>query len=366
MYSDLKTLLDYTTKRIEEENRKKNITSVMVFQEEFEENSCFYDNLRLLRNFSSSIFLMVSPQKKKKKEELEKLANLHNFKIFYKSTENNAETRNFSELMKIVLEEVIVMVPSNYQLTANLLEKLIADKAPLTTFIAANGNMVMPFFKYNKWVNKYLLSLLLVNERTLYDDFFRFLIGTSFCSLSKGESLVPIEDKKFEQIKENETTNYICDEHHLIIDHQKLIFMVSVVQILKDELSKTDLITSTFKIQKLMVQSTKLSETSHYFLAFMIVNFLVKNSEKITKLPLPWTINRLKAYAREVLFNEAKMLMNKNLLRLAYRAFEDIIEYELYEERELKEIRKQMEKLSDKLDKGNIICDVKQKNRNET
>lgn len=261
-------------------------------------------------------------------------------------------TSHFEKMVKLCINDKILVLDCNYDYSKNDIEMLITHKASLVTLMGQSGNITSSFMLFEKWAHKYYDQLLKINTRDNMDDYLRLSNDILYLKLLGSSKIKP---NKHDQHLDRTIRQYFKFKLTRKRDNLSIVKYVALLNTLKEQMEEKKEISSSFKLQQILSLSDKFIETNNLFLAFQGLYFIINNKEKITKLPRTTTYDELKKKARRVLLDESRYYMKNNLERLRYRSLEDIIKYKLVNKRDEQWINNELIKIKENLKTDNII-----------
>jgi len=90
-------------------------------------------------------------------------------------------------------------------------------------------------------------------------------------------------------------------------------------------------------------------------LAFQVLLFLLKKQNHIERLPIDWTLEKIKNLSRKQLLEEAKLYTQNGVERLRLQCLSDLVEYDLAKDVDKDWIEKEIRETYTKLQKDNLI-----------
>ncbi len=258
----------------------------------------------------------------------------------------------FDKLVKLCINDKILVLDCNYDYSKNDIEMLINHNASLVTLLGQSGNVISSFMLFDKWAHKYYGQLLKINARENMDDYLRLSNDIVYLKLLGSSKIKP---KTNDQQLDRKMRQYFEFNLTRTKDNLSIVKYIALLNTLKEQIEDEGQVSSTFKLQQILSLSEKFIETNNLFLAFQGLNFIIKNQGKTTKLPRTTTYDELKKKARRILLDESRYYMKNNLERLRYRSLQDVIRYNLMNKQDEQWIKNELIKIRENLKTDNVI-----------
>ncbi|MCG3215862.1 MAG: hypothetical protein KAS63_04065 [Candidatus Heimdallarchaeota archaeon] len=346
MHSSLKSLLEKTEESISRSRKdQSHITGIILGFEPTNTNSeLLLHQIRHIRQYVNEIIISksVSSIPLTEKLQIEK----ESFAIRFIGISADKQKYSISTLYLLLEESIndrILFLPFDLDVSKNIIEKLIHHEIPLSSFLDQNGNLNSSIAFYNKWINRFNLQILRLNDRKALDDLFRICSNKVFYQISK-----ELINKQILSSKNNETV-FVPTSLLFQINIQAMVKMVSIMQQLKKESEEKKVISSQFRIQQLITLSQRFSNLGHNYLAFQIPLFLTRLDKKIEKLPLGWSFDRLKELGREQLLEEANLYAQEKIETLRFCCLNDLIDLDFANKQDFDWISEEKRKIEEKI-----------------
>ncbi len=265
----------------------------------------------------------------------------------------------FDLLQKSCINDKILFVSYNHELSTNKIEKLITQECSLSTFLGQKGNFLPSIGYYDKWINRFNIQILKINsDQNLY-DLFRVSTDKLFLKLSSSDS---IKEWEFEE------TNHQSDDSEMSknffiplkfqseLDPQDFVKMIALLQVLKTDIQEKGEMLSKFRIQQVLLLSRKFFNSGNFYLAYQILLFFISNKNKIKNLPEDWSIDMISDFGRRQLLEESQFYSKDNLDRFRFLILNDLQSYQLMKETDVRWIEDEISRLQKILDRDNIVC----------
>ena len=357
MHSSLKSLLEKTEENISKIEKDESQTTGLIL------GLCDVDNYENLLLHSKFLATRNRRHVVSKPENLEisdsnLLLELDNAFIKVVERPNDADACSTTVLVNLFNECItdrVFLIPFDVDVSDDKIKKLLGQQTPLATFLGSYGNINSSLAFYNRWINRFDIQILILNERKTLDDIFRVCSSKVFFKL-------PQEDKIIKKTSSNDITSDKKDVSvfksvsiHSATDVQDIIKTVSLLHFINSEIEEQKTIKSQFKLQQLLILSQKFSEIKQHNLAFQILLFLLKKQKHIEKLPIDWTIDKIKVLGRKQLLEESKLYAQNGVERLRLQCLSDLVEYDLAKDVDKDWIGKEIKEMFEKLQNDNVV-----------
>ena len=264
----------------------------------------------------------------------------------------------FDLLQKKCMNDKILFVTYNHELSSNKINKLIIQDYSLCTFLGQKGNFLPTIGFYNKWDNRFNIQILKINQKQNLYDLFRVSSNKLFLKLSSSDCIKEWDSSsiKEERNKINQNKNiFIPLKFQSEIDIQDLVKMIAILQVLKKENEEKGEISSKFKIQQVLLLSRKFSNSGNFFLAYQILLFFIANKNKIKNLPEDWTLDTISDFGRRQLLEESQFYVKDNLERIRLLILNSLKSQNLVKETDVIWIKDEISGLQTVLSSDNIV-----------
>ncbi|MHA1668555.1 MAG: hypothetical protein ACTSUR_07850 [Candidatus Heimdallarchaeaceae archaeon] len=259
----------------------------------------------------------------------------------------------FYQLLKKCVNDRILVLPFDLPISLTKMQYIIEQKASFVTYLSSNGFILPTFFTLNKWFHRFLCQIALLNPESNINDLFRLTSEIVFLKLMKDDSLIDRKEVLDQQFNSYKTRfkHYFHLEFSHHVATQDLVKAIALIQGMKIKMNDNEVITSTFKIQQLLLLQEKFAKQENYYLAFQILFFLLQNRKKIKKLPLKWTYQDLEAQCRKLLLEESKFYAQNKIEGLRYLTLLDLRKYNFIRASEESWIMDEIKKIQESLQK---------------
>lgn len=357
MHNSLKLLLEKAEKKLERKKKETtHITGVILgCKTQEEDEKMLIHHIRNLKSYVNEILVSI-PEGKKITDEKIKIE-LRDFSIKLIERSSDADPYSlkvFSNIANHSMNDKLLVFSNHYRISKNQIKQIVSQDVPLVSFLGQHGNS-LPFISfYDKWVNRFFIQILLINEKNSLYDLFRISSDKLFYKIPAEESITFYK-------KEINTINHHSKQdlyHTLRVQHdfniQDLVKVIALMQVVKKEFSEDEKTHSTFKIQQLLSLSKKFANQGNYFLSYQIPYFFeYVKSEKI-KFPVKWSQERIEKMGFDLLLEESELYKKKGLNRLFYQVLLDKIECVKIEDSVLNKLKKDKITIEELLRKDNI------------
>jgi hypothetical protein len=263
----------------------------------------------------------------------------------------------FEDMVKRSLNEKILFVPYDLEITSTKLENLVNHRHSLLTYLGSKGNFCPALGFLNRWSNRFNLQILKFNQKEGLDDLYRVCSEMVFLKLTQQDQIrkkTLTSEEKLINIDAKEQTSYFPQRIHYPLDEQSLVKMIALIHILAKEIEEKKRITSSFKVQQFLTLSNRFAKSGHFFLAYQVPLFIISNEEYEIKFPLDWSYSKICDYGRRLLLEESNFYAGKGYERLRYACLKDLKDLNLYKESESEWVRNELSKIMNVLKKDNI------------
>ncbi len=264
----------------------------------------------------------------------------------------------FDLLQKSCINDKILFISYNHELSASKIENLIIQECSLSTFLGQKGNFLPSIGYYDKWINRFNIQILKINrDQNLY-DLFRVSSDKLFLKLSSSDS---IKEWKFEETNhhsdgpEQNKNFFIPLRFQSEIDSQDLVKMIALLQVLKTDIVEKGETLSKFRIQQVLLLSRKFFNLGNFYLAYQILLFFISNKNKINNLPEDWSIGAIADFSRRQLLEESQFYSKDNLDRFRFLILNDLQSHQLMKETDVSWIEDEISRLQKILSRDNIV-----------
>ena len=265
----------------------------------------------------------------------------------------------FNLLQKTCMYDRILFISFNHKLCTSKIEKLIIQESPLCTFLGQKGNFLPTIGYYDKWINRFNVQILEINQDQHLFDLFRISSDKLFLKLSTSDSIreMSLEEPKnqndsFDHLKKI----FIPLKFQTTLDSQDLVKAIALLQVLKIDIEENGEATSKFRIQQVIHLSRKFFNSENYFLAYQILLFLISNRNKVRNLPEDWNIENILDFCRRQLLEESQYYSKNNLDRFRLLILNDLKTQQLMKETDSRWIEDEIKRLQKVLNSDNIVC----------
>jgi len=360
MHNSLKMLLEKAEKHLERKKKEPTqITAVILgFKFQDEDETMLVHHIRNIKSYVNEILVSIPEEKEISDEKLKIELRDFPIKFIERTSDSDPYSLNvFSHLIRHSMNDRLLILSNHYQLSRNQIYQLISQDVSLVSFLGQKGNSLPFIFFYDKWVNRFFLQILLINERVSLFDLFRIVSDKLYYKVPAEESI-----KYFEKITNN-IKNDTKKELYLTLrlqhdfNVQDLVKMIALMQVVKKEFSEEERSHSSFKIQQLLLLSKKFVNQGNFFLAYQIPYFFeCVKSEKI-QFPVNWSQKKIEEVSSDLLSKELDFCKENGLNRLFYQVLIDKIELVNIKDaviNELNELKKEKETIKKLIKKDNI------------
>ena len=357
MHSSLKSLLEKTEENISKIEKNQSHTTGLILGLDDVDNyeSLLLHQLRFLRKYVNDI--IISKPENLDISDSSLLLELDSMSVKFVERTGDSTICSIgilSNLFNECLTDRVFLIPFDIGLSKNKIEKLLSQQTPLATFLGCFGNINSSLAFYNRWINRFDIQLLLINERKSLDDIFRICSSKVFFKIAQEDKIDKMKLSNRESIENISNSIFQSVSIHSVIDIQDIIKTLSLLHFINSEIEEKNAIKSQFKLQQLLILSQKFSEAKQYNLAFQILLFLLKKKDFIEKFPIDWTIDKIKEQGRKQLLEEASLYTKHGVERLRLQCLSDLVEYDLAKEVDKDWIGKEIKQTYEKLQNDNV------------
>jgi len=263
MHSSLKSLLEKTEENISKSEKSQLHTTGLILglsQVDHYED-LLLQQLRVLKKYVNEI--IISKPENLEISDSNLLLELDDLsvKVVERSDDSDAcSTTTLSNLFKECLTDRVFLIPFDIDVSNEKIEKLLGQQTPLATFLGRYGNINSSLAFYNRWINRFDIQILILNERKSLDDVFRVCSSKVFFKLSQDDKI-----SRRTLLNENLTDKKIVSVFQSVSIHsatnvQDIVKTVSLLHFINSEIEEKKAIKSQFKLQQLLILSKKFSE----------------------------------------------------------------------------------------------------------
>jgi len=263
----------------------------------------------------------------------------------------------FNALIQKSLNNKILFLPYDYDISKAKIEILLKHNFPLVTFLGKSGNLLPSVGLIDKWINRFNLQLTRICKKKNLDDLYRISSNVTYFRLINQDSIMRKtldSNDLLRTIRRHDIDTFFPFKVQYPVDEQALVKSIAIMHILQRELEEKQEITSSFKVQQLLTLSQRFSNYGHNFLAFQTQLFLLLRYQNNIKFPLDWSIDRITEQARRLLLEESRIFAEKGLERLRYVCLSNLLSLNLAKEQDIAWINEEIPKIKDVLEKDNI------------
>ena len=354
MYSSLISLLKKTTSEMKKKRfTDENVTGVILGCNNTEK---ILDFVRKLKLFCSEIVIGMTKKDYKEISATIQENSILPFKIKILPNNDTLNLKTMDQLVKECSNNRILFTNLEYDIAIEKYKRLCSNDSPLTTFIGCKGNIVPSLCFYDRWYNRFILQLLILRGRKNLDDIFRISSNFSLLKMSSKDFIRRYQNNamvnsNYSIIKQ---FDYFPKKIFFNLEIQDIIQLISLLRSLTEELEKSNIIKSKFKVLQILILSQKFAKAGNKFLASQITLFLLDNKEAIASFPLNWSTEKITNLARKNLLEESEYLAMNGFEKLRIRCLEDLTTYGLLKESEEEWFEKEVMTIRDKLTNDNI------------
>jgi hypothetical protein len=357
MHNSLKLLLEKAEKNLE--RKKKNsthITGVILGCKIQEEDEIMLTHhIRNLKSYVNEVLISIPEGKEITDEKLKIELRDFSIKLIERSSDSDPYSlKVFSHIINQSINDKLFVLSNHYKISKNQIKQIFSQDVPLVSFLGQNGNSLPFILLYDKWVNRFFLQILIINERSSLYDLFRIVSDKLFYKIPEEESITYYKNNTNNTNLKSKKEIYLTLRVQCDFNIQDLVKMIALMQVVKKEFSEDEKTHSTFKIQQLLTLSKKFVNQGNCFLSYQIPYFFeCVKSEKI-KFPVEWSQERIEKMGIDLLLKESDLYKKKGLNRLFYQVLLDKIECEKFEVSVLNQFKKDKANAENLLRKDNI------------
>jgi hypothetical protein len=236
---------------------------------------------------------------------------------------------------------------------------LINQECSLCTFLGQKGNFLPSIGFYDKWINRFNIQILKINENQTLYDLFRVSSDKLFLKISSSDSIYEWTVEEADIHKESSKSIqkiYVPLKFQTEIDPQDIVKMIALLQVIKTEIEEKGETASKFKIQQIILLSRKFFNSVNFFLSYQILLFIISNKEKIKILPDDWSLDNILDFSRRQLLEESQYYSKYKLDRFRLLILDDLKYHKLMKETDIRWIEEEISKLQKVLNSDNIVC----------
>lgn len=357
MHNSLKTLIeDAGHEVIRRREGSQEISGIILgFNGKKSDLESLLKQITLLKKYVKEIIISV-PDDWDPNESKDLLDNDSGFLIKYIDRSTSCSPYSitvFDLLQKTCMNDKILFISCNHELSSNKIEKLISQESPLSTFLGQNGNFLPTIGFYDKWANRFNIQILKIYQNKDLDDLFRVSVDKLFLRLSSSDFINKWtqEEKNPEQTK----SIFVPVRFYSELDSQDLVKTIALLHVLKTDIDEKGETLSKFRIQQLLLLSRKFFNSKNFYLAFLILLFFILNKEKIRNLPEDWSLGKISEFSRRQLLEESRFYSKSKLERFRLRILNDLKLHQLIKRTDERWIEEEISKLQKILNSDNIV-----------
>ncbi len=357
MHNSLKMLLEKVEKNLERKKKETtHITGVILGCNNREEDeTMLIHHIRNLKSYVNEILVSIPEGKEVIDEKLKIEIRDFSIKLINRSSDSEPYSlKVFNSITKHSMNDKLLVFSNHYEVSQEQIKQIVSQDVSLVSFLGQKGNSLPFIVFYDKWVNRFFLQILLINEKSSLYDLFRIVSDKLFYKIPAEKSITHFKKNT------NNTNQHSKEELYLTLrlqhdfNIQDLVKMIALMQVVKKEFSEDEKTHSTFKIQQLLTLSKKFANQSNCFLAYQIPYFFeFVKSEKI-KFPADWSLKRIEEIGFDLLLKESEIYKKKGLNRLFYQVLLDKIECRNIEGPVLNQLKKEKVAIENLLREDNI------------
>ena len=209
MHNSLKVLLEKASndvsKKHKEEQHKTGI--ILGFSKGDSEEQFLLYQIRRIKSFVQEILISVPNNWVNENQVLEKECDTFPIKLIERSTtDKQISLPVFDSLIKHSLNDNILFLSNNHNLSRDKVAKLLIQELPICTFLGQKGNILSSIGFYNRWINRFMIQILMLNNRYKIINLFRISNSKLFLKIAKTDSIQEWVDttNNFRKIEDNE------------------------------------------------------------------------------------------------------------------------------------------------------------------
>ncbi len=357
MHNSLKMLLEKAEKNLERKKKETtHITGVILGCETQEEDeTILIHHIRNLKRYVNEILVSIPEGKETIDEKLKIELRDFSIKLIERSLDSNPYSlKVFNQIIKHSVNDKLLILSNQYKMSKAQIKQIVSQDVPLVSFLGQNGNSLPFIASYDKWVNRFFLQILLINEKNSLYDLFRIVSDKLFYRIPAEESITYYKNDTNNSKQHSKKELYLTLRVQHDFNIQDLVKVIALMQVVKKEFSEDEKTHSTFKIQQLLTLSKKFANQGNCFLSYQIPYFFkCVRSEKI-EFPVDWSQERIEKMGYDLLLEESELYKKKGLNRLFYQVLLDKIEYVKIEDSVLSKLKKDKVTIEELLRKDNI------------
>jgi hypothetical protein len=362
MHNSLKTLLENAGKEVAKKKKEAQEISgiILGFEDQKNGEKFLLKQIKQLKKYVNEIIISIpedwdSGRSASLKSEEESSSIKY---VERSNSENPYSILVFDLLQKTCMNDKILFVSYNHELSTIKIEKLIFQECALCTFLGQKGNFLPTIGFYDKWANRFNIQILKINPNQSLYDLFRVSSDKLFLKLSSADSIKEwkLEDRNHQPYESKQQQNiFVPFRFQFDLDPQDLVKMIALLQVLKTDIEEKGETTSKFRTQQVLLMSRKFFNSGSFFLAYQILLFCILNKSKIKSLPEDWNFEMISEFSRRQLLEESQLYSKDNHDRFRLLILNDLETRELIKETDNRWIKDEINRLQKVVENDNIV-----------
>ncbi len=361
MRNSIKSLLEEVGKDTSRSRKMDDHISGVIggFMQQFPEQEIFLTSqIRNIRKYVKEILISLPKDYEIQDVSLKNEVMGSGVKIVERDEEVSPySTKVFVQLINKSLNNRVLYVPFDFDISKIKLENLINHSFPLVSYLGILGNYFPFIGLVDKWKNRFNLQLIRFFEDANLDDFYRNSSNLTFFKLIRQDSISRknlVSTNMLKSIQSQEIDTFFPLKIQYPSDEQAMVKLIALMHILQKEIEEKNEIASSFKVQQLLTLSNRFTNFGHNYLAFQAYRFLLLRSEKTIRFPLDWSLAEITDQARRSLLEESKIYAERGLERMRMMSLNNLITLNLAKDNDREWILSELPKIKESLQKDNI------------
>ncbi|MHA1399951.1 MAG: hypothetical protein ACTSQE_06365 [Candidatus Heimdallarchaeaceae archaeon] len=319
-------------------------------------------HIRILKNLCAQLIVELPEVT----EEVKSIINAETdyFPIVFVETPEKREftVSNLNLLLNNALYDRVLVSSCKYDLDSSKYNQLSQHDSSLATFMGVEGNLTVDLFYYDRWQNRQIIQLLILNKKERLENLFRLSFHTCLLKLGRTNEIKKMNLENLNKCFHLKKPTNLLFKFRFRDDQPSPDLMVKTLalfHILRKNGSKEEKSMIKFKLQQILQLITIFIKKRYWFLALQLVILLLEDYGKEDyNFPSPWSLEKIKEVGRKALINESQELAIKGVERLRYFSLKDLLDYNLAKEKEKNWIVEEMSNIKEKINRDNIDAPI--------
>ncbi len=361
MHNSIRNLLEEVGRNTSKHKKaEEHITGLICgFNKEHQDKETFLTyQMRFIRKYVKELIVSLPKNYEIQDLSLKNEIKDSNVKIVEREEKETPYSSSaFDCLVQKSLNNRILFLPFDFEISNIKIENLISQNYPLITYLGVLGNFFPYLGAIDKWNNRFNLQLIRFCKKENLDDFYRISSNVTFFKLIKQDKILRkslVSNDLLSTLRSQEIDSFFPFKIQYPLDEQAMVKLIALMHILQKEITEKQEISSSFKVQQLLTLSHRFASFGHNFLAYQAFLFLIKRSEYNIKFPLDWSMEKVLEQSRRLLLEESRIFAERGLERLRFICLNDLISLDLVKNQDREWILKEIPKIKENLQKDNI------------